>query len=85
MTATHKTASSKISVHYPEAWEGTVTGRTVSGGITFADSLQVISDDEGWGYRELVAGKGVSRKGEGSSVEMASVSGELTYMVGDDV
>lgn len=85
LTATHQTTSGKISVHYPEGWEGTVSGKTMSGDIDIhGKDLKIISSKKGWAYKELVAGKGVSKEGEGSSVTMSGISSPLKFTVGEE-
>ena len=85
LTATHKTSSAKISVRYPEAWEGTVYESTVSGetGVKGKD-LRILTYKKGWAYKELLAAKGVNKKGEGSSVTIGSISGDLVFAVGEE-
>lgn len=83
LKASHQSSSADISVHYPLAWEGTVSGKTVSGGIEVdGEGLKIITYKKGWAYKELVAGKGVNKKGEGSSSGMINISGDLNFTVG---
>lgn len=85
LTATHQTTSAEISVRYPEAWEGTVSGKTMSGDIDVkGKDLKIISSKKGWAFKELLAGKGVSKKGEGSSVTMSGISSDLKFTVGEE-
>lgn len=84
LKASHQSSSADISIHYPVAWEGTVSGKAVSGNIKVdGKDLKIITYKKGWAYKELVAGKGVSRKGEGSSVDMSTISGDLKFVVGE--
>ncbi|KAG0647132.1 hypothetical protein D0Z07_7324 [Hyphodiscus hymeniophilus] len=85
LTATHKTSSSNIKLRYPDAWEGTVTESTISGSTkVIGHELKLISFKKGWPYKELVASKGASKVGEGSSVKMNSISGDLTFAIGEE-
>jgi hypothetical protein len=60
-----------------------VSGKTVSGGIEVdGEGLKIITYKKGWAYKELVAGKGVNKKGEGSSSGMINISGDLNFTVG---
>lgn len=84
LTASHQSSSAEITVRYPEAWEGTVSGKTMSGDIVVdGKDLKIITYKKGWAYKELVAGKGVSKKGEGSSVTMSGISSDLKFTVGE--
>ena len=85
LTASHKTSSAEIKLRYPVAWEGTVAESTISGDTkTVGKDLKLISYNKGWPYKELIAGKGVSKRGEGSSVSMDSISGSLIFAVGEE-
>ncbi|CZT42637.1 uncharacterized protein RSE6_02572 [Rhynchosporium secalis] len=84
MSSTHSSISAAIELHYPEAWEGTVHGKSISGGIVVqGNGMRIIRDNKGNGYKELVARKGVEEKGQGSRVEMSGISGRLTFIVGE--
>jgi len=83
LKSSHTSSSAKISVLYPGAWEGTVSGKTVSGNIEAeGDELKIIKYSRGWAYKELVAGKGASKTDEGSTATMSSISGSLSVHVG---
>jgi len=77
----HTSSSAKISVLYPVAWEGTVSGKTVSGNIETSGDLKIIKYSRGWAYKEIVAGKSASKAGEGSTATMSSISGSLSFHV----
>lgn len=84
LTATHHSVSAAVTVQYPNSWEGTVSEKSTSGDVKVeGKELKIISYKKGWTYRELVARKGVSRKGEGSWVSMDVISGDVKFVVGD--
>jgi hypothetical protein len=86
LTASHESGSADIKIRYPQSFEGTVSGSTISGSIK-ADGkdLKIIKYKNGFVKKELLAGKGVSGQGEGSSVSMTSISGSLKVLVGEEL
>jgi len=74
--------SGKISVGYPKAWEGTISGKTTSGGISVTgEGVNIIRVNNGIIYKEIVAKKGVDREGEGSNIEMITTSGGIKFTI----
>lgn len=82
----HSTTSGGIRIHYPEAWEGIVHGKAVSGSVVFTgDGLRTLKAKMGPGFKEVLAQRGVVDKKDGSTVEINSISGDLRFSVGDVV
>ena len=85
LLSSHLTTSADITVSYPSAWEGSISGRTVSGDIPDpkGKGLNIIRKNTSWGFKEVMARKGVSRAGVGCTASMGSISGDLTFRVRD--
>lgn len=82
LRSSHKSTSGKISVGYPKAWEGTISGKTTSGGISVTgEGVNIIRVNNGIIYKEIVAKKGVDREGEGSNIEMITTSGGIKFTI----
>ncbi|KAK2629002.1 hypothetical protein QTJ16_002105 [Diplocarpon rosae] len=83
LKSTHASKSALINVNYPDAWEGTMRARTVSGKIqTFGEGTRIIRERKGIANQELVLGKGVGAEGEGCLVEMQDIAGSLYFTAG---
>jgi DUF4097 and DUF4098 domain-containing protein YvlB len=83
LTAAHSSSSADLKLRYPEAWEGTVSEFTISGDAkAVGKDLKPISCTKG-PYSKCTFGKGVRKEGEGSSVSMNSISGDITFAVGE--
>lgn len=82
----HSTTSGSVKVHYPEAWEGTVHGKAVSGNVVFkGEGLRILKARKGPGFKEMLAQRGAVEGREGCSVELNSLSGGLGFNVGEVV
>lgn len=80
--STHASISGSISVSYPQAWEGTISAKAISGSLDVSGKgVQIIREKNGWGSKEVVAKKGVDNEGEGSSVNLHSIAGGLQFRV----
>ena len=82
LRSTHTSSSGSISVQYPSVWEGTISASSVTGGIqVLGNGVSIIREKNGWGKKEVVAKKGVDHEGEGSTVEMKTISGGLKFVI----
>jgi len=71
-----------MAVTYPKEWEGNLAVKVMSGRITVSgDGIKIIDSNNGWARKELHGRKGVERDGEGSSVDMQSLSGSSTFRI----
>jgi hypothetical protein len=82
LRSSHSSNSASITVHYPDAWEGTVHEKSVSGSISVAGDIRLIKERNGYAYKEILARKGVDNNGEGCMVEMGNIAGSLRFLVG---
>lgn len=81
LQSSHITKSANIDVHYPDAWEGTFTGKTFSGDISVeGKDLRVIKSNKGYVGKELLARKGVDTGDFGSFAVMHTISGDLRFI-----
>jgi len=82
LRSTHLSISGSVAVAYPKAWEGIIQGTTLSGSIKVSgEGVHVISEKSGIINKEVVAKKGVDKVGEGSAVELTSISGRLEFTI----
>ncbi|KAH8819683.1 hypothetical protein F5884DRAFT_660254 [Xylogone sp. PMI_703] len=80
----HHTTSATIKLHYPSAFEGFINAQSISGSISVeGEDVTIIKNNKGYVYKEVVARKGEVREGEGSFVELRSISGSLDVQVGN--
>ena len=77
----HKSTSGSMNLRYPEEWEGTIDGETLSGNINLkGKNLHVDVDGH---YGEMVKHV-VARRGKGNSMlDFRSSSGSVNLQVGD--
>ena len=81
----HTSKSSRVSVHYPAAWEGVLDATTFAGSIDISgDELEIIRDGRNsWVQRELIARKPKGASGgEASTLHMESTAGSIDFTVG---
>lgn len=78
----HKSASGKLSISYPEAWQGNLSVQTISGHIVVTGKdIEIIRSSHGWGKHSLLARNGVYRDDEGSKVQMHAISGDVKFCI----
>jgi hypothetical protein len=83
LDSSHATKSGDIEIHYPDAWEGSVFGKTTSGDIVFeGKDLRVIKAHKGFLQKEVLARKRVDSGSVGSSDVLSTVSGDLWFIAG---
>jgi hypothetical protein len=81
----HKTTSSDIVIHCPDAWEGSVSAITMSGDIsTEGKDLKLIKLKKGFVRKELLARKGVDSGDIGSFTTVESLSGDIRFAAGSN-
>lgn len=79
----HESKSSDVSIHYPQAWEGTLLAKTFSGSVSAdGDGLEIIRQRKGYASTEVLARKGVDSDDQGCYVDMSAISGSLHFLVG---
>lgn len=79
--SSHKTTSSDILIRCPDAWEGSVSGLTMSGDISIkGKELNVIKFKKGFVRKELLARKGVDSGDVGSFTSMETMSGDIRFV-----
>jgi hypothetical protein len=82
LRSSHTASSATITVSYPTVWEGSIHAKTVSGSIALkGEGLRKVKERNGWGFKEVLARKGVDGEKEGCYVDMGAVSGGLTFEV----
>ncbi|EON69312.1 hypothetical protein W97_08572 [Coniosporium apollinis CBS 100218] len=80
MESLHKSKSGSMKLVYPQEWEGTVEGRTVSGSLRMhGRDLEVVREDKGYVRNHVVARKGKKN----SRMEFNVMSGSVTAQIGD--
>ncbi|CAL3971877.1 unnamed protein product [Diplocarpon coronariae] len=83
LKSTHASSSALVDVQYPDAWEGYMRAKTVSGRIyTSGKGIRIIKERKGAGNRELVMRKGAGGEEDGCLVEMQDISGSLHFTAG---
>jgi hypothetical protein len=81
LQSSHITKSANIEVRYPDAWEGSFSGKTFSGDISVeGKDLRVIKSNKGYVGKELLARKGVDTGEVGSSAVVNTISGDLRFI-----
>jgi len=84
LQSSHASTSGKIVVRYPPSWEGTVLAKAVTGNISVdGKGVSKIHEKTGWGSKEILAKKGVDRRGDGSTTDIGNISGGLHFTVYD--
>jgi hypothetical protein len=82
LRSSHTSVSGTVNVQYPSVWEGTIQAKSVTGSIqVLGNGVSIIREKNTWGKKEVVAKKGVDREGEGSSVEIKTVTGSLKFVI----
>jgi hypothetical protein len=80
LRSSHNSTSGEISIRNPSAWEGTVSGHTLSGDITLeGKGLDIIRNKKGYISREFLARKGVDSGDIGSITTIESISGDILF------
>lgn len=80
MESSHRSKSGSMKLVYPQEWEGTVEGRTVSGSLRMhGRDLEVVREDKGYVGNHVVARKGKRN----SRMEFDVMSGSVTAQIGD--
>ncbi|KAK3070208.1 hypothetical protein LTR53_010856 [Teratosphaeriaceae sp. CCFEE 6253] len=71
LSSTHATKSGSLSLHYPSDWEGTIEGRSQSGGLTLhGQGIEIVQQGPHYVY---------AKKGSGSShLSFTSASGSAS-------
>ena len=83
LRSAHTSNSAAIMLKYPDAWEGTIFAKTVSGGISVVGKgVRTIREKKGWTFKEVVAVKGVNDEGEGSTANISGIAGSVHFRVG---
>ena len=81
LQSSHNTTSGDISIRSPAAWEGSVSGQTLSGDISLeGKGLDVIKYKKGYVHKEFLARKGVDSGDVGSTTRLESMSGDLRFV-----
>lgn len=85
LAAVHKATSGDIRLQYPQAWEGYLQARTMSGVLRVRGrDVKVVKPSRGWGPESrLEARKGVVPGMPGSSIWARALSGDVDAVVGD--
>ncbi|RFU27895.1 hypothetical protein B7463_g8440, partial [Scytalidium lignicola] len=82
--SSHHSTSARIDVHYPSSWEGFISAQTVSGSISVGgEGITIIKNKRGYVYKEVLAKKGPVNEGEGSYIELGTISGSVNVVVRD--
>lgn len=83
--SSHKTTSSDIVIRCPDAWEGSVSGLTISGDISFeGKELKVVKSKKGFVRKEVLARKGVDSGDVGSFTTIETMSGDIQFIAGSN-
>lgn len=79
--SSHNTTSGDISIRSPAAWEGSVSGETLSGDMSVeGKGLNVIKFKKGFIHKEFLARKGVDSGDVGSVTRLKALSGDLRFV-----
>jgi len=82
LRSVHVSSSGSVDVQYPNSWEGTLHAKSVSGSVSAkGDGIRIIRERKWYGYKEVLARKGVDDDNEGSIVDMTNVAGSLQFTV----
>jgi hypothetical protein len=83
LDSSHATKSGDIEIHYPDAWEGSVFGKTTTGTVLFeGKDLEVIKAHKGLVQKEVLARKRVDSGLVGSSDVLSTVTGDIWFVAG---
>lgn len=82
LRSTHTSTSGGISIRCPPAWEGSVSGHTVSGVVSLeGKDLNIIRSKKGYSSWGFLARKGVDSGEVGSSTTVETISGDVRFSV----
>ena len=82
LRSSHSSNNGKVTARYPNAWQGTVHAKTVSGAVTVnGDGFRTVKSRTGPGYSEVVKRRGVDKEAEGSFVDLGNISGAVDFEI----
>ena len=82
LRSTHTSSSGRILATYPDAWQGTVHGKAVSGDISITGpGFRTIKSRKGFAFHEVLKRRGVENGADGGFVEMNSISGDVDFEI----
>lgn len=85
LRSSHNSTSGEISIRNPPVWEGSVSGRTLTGDVELeGEGLDIIKNKKGYISREFLARKGVDRADIGSLTTIESISGDILFRTESD-
>jgi hypothetical protein len=80
LRSAHSSNTGQIIAQYPDAWQGSIHAKTVSGDIVVkGEGFRTVKARKGWAFREVLKRRGVESAGEGCFVEMSNISGEVEF------
>jgi hypothetical protein len=83
LQSSHNTTSGDVAIRVPAAWEGSVSGQTLSGDTSAeGKELRVIKNRKGLVHKELLARKGVDSEYVGSFTTIRTLSGDIRFVAG---
>jgi len=80
MTGTHSSVSGDVALDYPQVFQGRAQASTISGSIQMkGKDLRIVEKSRGF-PKKVIGRKG---PGNGSSVEVETMSGDVDVLIGD--